>query len=223
MRRCIVIMMGLLLPLSLLAQHEWTVSSTAYDFNMTLVVEVQENGTVNPDLEIGAFCDMDCRGIAQPQYEAALGRYLWYLTVFGVSNDLIEFFIREEGIELEAKTEYNLLFQPNGIVGNPIEPQIIDFIVLNPTGCVTHEQPREIRICPMPVGRNQAMEVSLPSAEEELAGMLVEVYTLTGSLVQVKKPVCVPFALDPIKRAGTYLLKITMGTGEVLTEKIVVK
>lgn len=216
-------MMGLLLPLSLLAQHDWTVNSTAYDYNMTMVVEVQQNGTVNPDLEIGAFCGMDCRGIAQPQYETALGRHLWYLTVFGTSNDFIEFFIREKDIELEAKTEYNLMFQPNGIVGNPIEPQVIDFIVLNPTGCVAYERVRELRISPMPVGRNQVMEVSFPCAEEEPAEMLVEVYTLTGSLVQAKKPMGVPMTLDPIRNSGTYLLKITMGTGEVLTQKIVVK
>ena len=152
-----------------------------------------------------------------------MGRYLWYLTVFGANNDLINFYVREHEIEMVAKTDYYLSFQPNGIIGNPIEPQIINFIVEEPNGCLAYEQTRELRISPMPVGSNRVIEVNLQCAEEELSGMVVEVYTLTGSLLQTQKPMCMPMALDPIKRTGTYLLKITLGTGEVLTEKILVK
>lgn len=222
----IVIILGLLLPISLSAQvdrpwHNWTVNPSSFDFNMNLVVQVQQNGVLNPDLEIGAFNGMECRGIAVPHYENTLHDYLWYLTVYGTNNEIIDFYVRLKEEELEAKTDYYVLFQPNGIVGDPLHPQVINF-VMEPTACPAYEIRREVRVNPMPVGKGQIVDVSFPYNDQELRGAVAEVYTLSGSMIQAKKLACVPVALDPLKMAGTYLLKITLGSGEVLMEKIIV-
>lgn len=137
-RFLIILVAGLLLPASLFAQHtrsghDWTVHSSSYSFNMTVIAQVQLNGTVDSELEIGAFCGEECRGTATSQYETSLSRYNWYLTIHGdTEGDPISFFVRKQGVELEAVTAYSTTFSINGIIGNPINPQIINFTTSAP-------------------------------------------------------------------------------------------
>ncbi|MCR5645504.1 MAG: T9SS type A sorting domain-containing protein [Bacteroidales bacterium] len=198
-QRILIILLGWLLPVSLVAQntgHDWTVNSSAYDFNMTLIVQVQQNGELNPAFELGAFCAEECRGTAQAQFEIALDTYLWYLVIHGNYGDVIHFFVRKDGVELEAETLYNLVFTPNEMIGSPLNPEIIDFIFDEPTACVSYEEAQD---------------------------MVAEVYSIDGHWVQTKRLNGFPITLDPIPVAGIYVVKITLGSGKVLTEKIVVK
>lgn len=209
MKRLLVfILMGWMFPISLLAQnvrpgHDWTVNASAYDFNMTLIVQVQESGELNPAFELGAFCGQECRGIASAQYENALGTYLWYMVVFGNSGDAIEFYIREDGEELKAETTYHLVFVPNEVIGQPAHPEIIDFVILEPTGCVAYED-------------------GDPLTENEQYDGVVEVYDINGRLVQTVKSDPLLLTLPPHTPSGIYIVKTTLGTGKVLTKKIVI-
>ena len=126
-------MVGVLLSTSLFAQHlrpshDWTVHSAAFDFNMTLVVQVHENGVLNPNLEIGAFCGAECRGTASAHYESVLDKYLWYFVIHGADGDNLDFYVREGGVETDLQTNYSLVFSANGIIGNPAEPLVINFV-----------------------------------------------------------------------------------------------
>lgn len=206
-RLVLFILMGWLFPACLLAQnvrpgHDWTVNTSAYDFNMTLIVQVREDGELKPALELGAFCGQECRGIAAAQYENALGTYLWYLVVHGNSGDAIEFFVREDGEEQEAKTYYSLTFVPNEVIGQPALPQIIDFYT-EPMGCVSY-------------GDGDLF------AENGQYDGVVEVYDINGRLVQTIKSAQSPLTLNPHTPTGIYIMKATLGTGKVLMKKIVV-
>ena len=86
-----------------------------------------------------------------------------------------------------------------------------------------YEGERELLISPVPVGRHEKVDLYFPFTEEEQQGIIVEVFTVGGNLLQTKRPIRFPIEIDPFATAGTYMVKITMGTGEVLTGKIVVK
>lgn len=133
MKRFIVIVMaGLFSSISLYAQHtrpghDWTVNPSAYDFNMTIVVQVQQDGVVDPSLEIGAFCEEECRGTALAKYESVLNKYVWYVVIQGNSGDPINFYVRQADVELDVETTFSLVFTPNNIIGNTTNPIIVNF------------------------------------------------------------------------------------------------
>lgn len=209
MKRLILfILWGWLFPICLFAQnvrpgHDWNVNTSAYDFNMTLIVQVQVSGELNPALELGAFCGPECRGIATAQYENALGTYLWYLVIHGNSGDPIEFFVRVDGEELKAETTYHLAFVPNEVIGQPAHPQIIDFVNLEPTGCISFEDGGFF-------------------AENKPYSGVMEVYDINGRLVQTIQLDPLHPTLHPHTPSGIYIVRTTLGTGEVLTKKIVI-
>ncbi len=128
----VIVMAGLFLSLGLYAQHirpghDWTVNSSAFDFNMTIVVQVQHDGVVDASLEIGAFCGEECRGTVKAKYETVLDKYVWYLVIHGNAGDPINFYVRQAGVELDAETTYSLVFVANNIIGNPVNPLVINF------------------------------------------------------------------------------------------------
>lgn len=88
---------------------------------------------------------------------------------------------------------------------------------------IPYEGQRELLISPLPATRTQRVSLYYPFTQQEQQDVVVEVYTLTGSLVQSCKPTRFPIELDPFTTSGTYMLKITMGTGEVLSGKIIVR
>lgn len=88
---------------------------------------------------------------------------------------------------------------------------------------IPYEGLRELLISPQPATRSQQVSLYFPFTNQEQQGIIVEVYTLSGSLIQAKRPTRFPIELDPFTTAGTYMVKITMGTGEVLTGKLVVR
>lgn len=133
----VIVIAGLFFSLGLYAQHarpghDWTVNSAAYDFNMTIVVQVQQDGVVDPSLEIGAFCVEECRGTAKSKFESVLNKYVWYFVIHGNAGDPINFYVRQAGVELDAETTFSLVFEPNNIIGNPANPLAINFTASAP-------------------------------------------------------------------------------------------
>ena len=86
-----------------------------------------------------------------------------------------------------------------------------------------YEGARELLVSPVPANIGQRVTLFFPFTRAEQQGLKVEVYTLTGSLMQADNPTNFPIELDPFTTAGTYMVKITMGTGEVVTGKIIIK
>lgn len=88
---------------------------------------------------------------------------------------------------------------------------------------VPYEGLRELMVSPVPANQGQRVTLFFPFTRAEQQGLKVEVFTLAGSLMQTKNPTEYPIELDPIMVSGTYMVKVTMGTGEVVTGKIIVK
>jgi len=88
---------------------------------------------------------------------------------------------------------------------------------------VPYEGVRELLISPVPANRSDRVTLYFPFTRAEQQGLQVEVYTLAGSLMQYDTPTRFPIELKPFEVAGTYMVKVTMGTGEVVTGKIIVK
>ncbi|WP_288954845.1 hypothetical protein [uncultured Polaribacter sp.] len=88
----------LLFSKGLYAQPSWTVNPSDYQYNMTLIVELNIEGTYlrSTDDILGAFSAGVCRGVAQPIYNADRDKYFTYITVFSNGpGDVIEFKIKK--------------------------------------------------------------------------------------------------------------------------------
>lgn len=88
---------------------------------------------------------------------------------------------------------------------------------------VPYEGSRELLVSPVPANKGQIVSLFFPFTRAEQQGLKVEVYTTSGSLIQIKNPTQFPIELDPFEVAGTYMVKVIMGTGEVVAGKIIVK
>lgn len=134
--------------------------------------------------------------------------------VYHVEKEVVayEFPMEFEGIVFDEPGQYNLPFQ---------SAELCDSILV--VTVKPYDGVRELMISPVPAERNQRVTLYFPFTADEQHDLLVEVYTLAGNLVQANKPTRYPIELQPFVASGTYMVRITMGTGEVLTGKFVVK
>ena len=87
----------------------------------------------------------------------------------------------------------------------------------------SYDGARELSISPVPAKKTDRVVLFFPFTNDEQNDLQVEVYTMAGSIIQSFKPNRFPIELDEIRTAGTYTVKITMGTGEIVTGKIIVE
>lgn len=67
-------------------EPDWAVNTSGYQFNMSIVGQLQFQGKLSTDEDdiIAAFNDAgDCVGVARPQYEPAFDTYFTMMTVYG--------------------------------------------------------------------------------------------------------------------------------------------
>lgn len=121
----------ILVPFGLFSQHNrqrvWVVDEFAYPNTMTWVLQVAYQGVMDPTLEIGAFCGDECRGIVDARYESVLNDYRWYLNIQGQGGETLNFYVRRDGVELDAVTDFTFVFEENGKLGTIANPYVIDF------------------------------------------------------------------------------------------------
>lgn len=134
--------------------------------------------------------------------------------VYHVEKEVVayEFPMEFEGIVFDEPGQYNLPFQSAELCDSVL------VVTVKP-----YDGVRELLISPVPAERNQRVTLYFPFTADEQHDLLVEVYSLAGNLLQANKPTRYPIELQPFVAAGTYMVRITMGTGEVLTGKFVVK
>lgn len=108
----------------------WTYNSHLYEHSMTMIGIVKIDGEEqrSPYLEIGAFCESECRGSTLMQYIPTLDRYLAFLTVFGNDENIINFrlFDHYNGYEVDRMAP-SFSFAADAICGNPDEPYVFNF------------------------------------------------------------------------------------------------
>lgn len=131
--------------------------------------------------------------------------------------------VQEEVVAVEFPYEYEgVVFDKPGTFVLPFQTAAACDSVLEVT-VTPYEGLRELLISPLPASRTQRVSLYYPFTQAEQRGVVVEVYTVGGSLLQSKRPTRFPIELDPFPTSGTYMVKITMGTGEVLSGKIIIR
>ena len=134
--------------------------------------------------------------------------------VYHVEKEVVafEFPMQYEGLTFNEPGQYTLPFETAELCDSVLVVTVKPF-----------DGQRELLISPVPADRGQRVTLFFPFTAAEQHDLYVEVFTLTGNLVQTQKPQRYPIELQPFMVSGTYMVRITMGTEEVLTGKIVVK
>lgn len=82
---------------------------------------------------------------------------------------------------------------------------------------------RELIISPTPVGTGEILIVDYPFTETEKNGLRVEIYNAVGIQVAIIQPEIYPIQIHRNFATGIYYLKIVMGGGNVVGEKLIVR
>lgn len=122
-----------------IAQNHWVPDPYQFATNMNVIGVVEINGFEqrNEFLELGVFCDEECRGSMLLDYVPQLDRYYLYLTVYGSPNDFLTFALYDHftGTELELECENFMDYQSNAMLGSISEPYVF---VFNGGACEVH-------------------------------------------------------------------------------------
>ncbi|MEO9853177.1 MAG: LamG-like jellyroll fold domain-containing protein [Reichenbachiella sp.] len=112
------------------AAPEWTINPE--DFQLTMNIfgnPIIENVSSTDEFDrVAAFVNGEIRGVANVQYIEELDDYQIFLNVYSneVSGETIEFQIWDASTgKVHVKVTPQLAFEPNGIVGNALNPQDI--------------------------------------------------------------------------------------------------
>lgn len=131
--------------------------------------------------------------------------------------------VEEEVVAVEFPYEYEgVVFDKPGTFVLPFKTAAACDSVWEVT-VTPYEGLRELLISPQPALKTQRVSLYYPFTQAEQRGVVVEIFTVGGSLLQSMKPTRFPIELDPFPTAGTYMVKITLGTGEVLSGKIIIR
>ena len=111
--------------------YHWNVNVHQFADNMTVTGIIQIEGVEQavPSLEIGAFCNGECRGRQLLTYYPQVDRYLVFLMLYGEEGDMFTFrlYDHEAGEELTAGCASVITFEPDAIVGSFLEPYVFNF------------------------------------------------------------------------------------------------
>ena len=119
-----------MLTLCVRANH-WIPDEYQYSNNMTLigVIAFDDVEQRSESLEIGAFCDEECRGSAIAQYDTNFDRYYVCIMIYGNDGDSISIRCYDHGIgmEVDALSQTSFIFNTNDMIGNAVEPVAFSF------------------------------------------------------------------------------------------------
>lgn len=114
------------------AQNHWVPNPHQFPSNMNVIAIVEINGVEqqNEYLELGAFCEEECRGSKLLRYyDPPADRYLLFLTIYGEGGDQLYFKLYDHLTqhELECTTTDTLYYSSNAIIGLPSNPHVFPF------------------------------------------------------------------------------------------------
>ena len=111
--------------------YHWNVNIHQFETNMTVTGIIQIEGVEQavPYLEIGAFCNGECRGRQLLTYYPEVDRYLVFLMLYGETGDMFNFklYNHETNEESVAGCVSVVTFEPNAIVGTFEDPFVFNF------------------------------------------------------------------------------------------------
>lgn len=91
------------------------------------------------------------------------------------------------------------------------------------TGVENIESVQELIITPNPVRVHERVTVHLDLTADQRNGLTVQVYSNTGTLVRQSISEYGPIVIDGFSAAGLYIVRITVGTGNVYVGKVLVR
>ena len=111
--------------------YHWNVNVNQFASNMTVTGIIQIEGVEQsvPSLEIGAFCNGECRGRQLLTYYPQVDRYLVFLMLYGEDGDVFTFrlYDHEASEELTAGCASVITFEADAIVGSFLAPYVFNF------------------------------------------------------------------------------------------------
>ncbi len=139
-----------LLPVSLkAAPPDWSVNPSMFAYNMTITGAINIYYTPSEDADdmIAAFVGDECRGVAQPVYKPAVGRYICYLMVYSnAASETLTFKVYDASGDEIRDIEKTITFEVNGIIGNLEAPYIWSNPTLSSEAYIlTYNIPNELR------------------------------------------------------------------------------
>ena len=130
MRRLWAFIVFMSASVMVLANH-WEPNPNQFSDNMNVIGVIEINGVeqTHDVLELGAFCDNECRGSEILEYYEGLDRYMVFMTLYGQSGHVLSFRLYDHSTqqELELTPQEPLQFVPNAIVGTIHEPYVFSF------------------------------------------------------------------------------------------------
>ncbi len=111
-------------------ENHWIPQDANYEDNTHLTGVIQIDGVeqATTALEVGAFCNGECRGTVRPLFFPLTQRYIIQLTIFGVPGDEISFKLYDHDLdmELDLMSPVGFVFAPNGYGSLP-NPYVLNF------------------------------------------------------------------------------------------------
>ena len=106
---------------ALFANHWTPITGTQYNLTMNGVIIIDGVEQMGTNLEVGAFCDDECRGSMLPEFFQPTGQYVVALTVVSnvVSGETITFRLFDHSIneELDLVSLNSITFHNNDVIG----------------------------------------------------------------------------------------------------------
>jgi hypothetical protein len=109
---------------------QWEVNPTQFDYTMNFTVQLDIEGVLSTDKmdRVAAFVNGELRGVANLQYEAAIDKYLAFMTVYSnaVSGETIDFQIWDaDECLLYGEVVESFNFSLDGFIGSPLTPTVL--------------------------------------------------------------------------------------------------
>ena len=109
----------------------WTPNTGSYASTATMIGVIQINGVEQTStiLEVGAFCNEECRGSGMPIYVPQLDRYLLFMTLYGDDGDVLSFRLYDHALDQESNLPCHstVTFSADATFGSGEQPYVLNF------------------------------------------------------------------------------------------------
>lgn len=111
-------------------EPDWSLNNKGFSFSMNMTFELNVDGKVSDDPKdiVAAFIGRELRGVGRVQYSQELKKHLVFMTVYNSvsSGDSVKFQVWDaSACKLFGKTLESFKFEPDGLIGSPLQPQVL--------------------------------------------------------------------------------------------------
>lgn len=181
---------------------------------LTSTIKLNRRDFNNENLEIGAFCNGECRGSAHPMYIEQLDKYVTFLTIYGEDGDEITFKLYDAalGQVISELADNGISFNQNEVLGSTSEAFEIEYnSILN-----VDDNSISVGMYPNPAhsGDNVILTTNAYNSK-------VEVFNTLGAKI-FETIFNEQTTLDCFNNSGVYFIQVTTAEGKAF-RKIVIE